>query len=562
MLTISIDLLTGRYAATRFDDRNRTEWPPHPGRVFSALVAAWADSDEPDAGEREVLEWLETLGPPEICASEAVDRAAVTFYVPNNEAGNAVVKDQTRNYAVGSDLRSAVVEAEAALATASDPKVVKAATKARTALDRHLAKEVADSVKAAGRKPRESDSVVADGVQLLPDERGRQPRTFPVAIPHEPVVSLSWPDAEPTPAQRDALDALLGRVARLGHSSSMVSCRVAADAPDATLVPDDERGETPIRVVGPGLLRELELSFSSHQGNEPRVLPSVMARYRKADEQMGAPPTSVFGRRWIVLELGSGSSLPLTRTLDLTRAVRGALMHHAAQPLPEILSGHQPGVGETPPSERAHTAFVPLPFVGRQHADGLIRGIGIVVPREATEDERLAVAEAVRSWLSATAGRSGHVQMGRAGTLDVSIVADGDRPASLRPWMWSRPSRRWATVTPVALDQFPGGLWSADSSKREAAEGRAVAGVKRACTHIGLPEPQEVVVSRAAPVVGVPALGRFPTYRSPRRPTPRPCAHVRLSFAEPVHGPVVIGAGRYFGYGLFLPADPREPRVP
>ena len=40
MLAIRIDLLAERYTATEFNDRNRAEWPPHPGRLFSALVAA------------------------------------------------------------------------------------------------------------------------------------------------------------------------------------------------------------------------------------------------------------------------------------------------------------------------------------------------------------------------------------------------------------------------------------------------------------------------------------------------------------------------------------------
>ena len=34
---------------------------------------------------------------------------------------------------------------------------------------------------------------------------------------------------------------------------------------------------------------------------------------------------------------------------------------------------------------------------------------------------------------------------------------------------------------------------------------------------------------------------------------PRPASHVILEFSEPVQGPVLIGAGRYFGLGLFLP---------
>ena len=32
MLALRIELLTGRYVATAYDDRNTAEWPPHPAR--------------------------------------------------------------------------------------------------------------------------------------------------------------------------------------------------------------------------------------------------------------------------------------------------------------------------------------------------------------------------------------------------------------------------------------------------------------------------------------------------------------------------------------------------
>jgi len=35
-------------------------------------------------------------------------------------------------------------------------------------------------------------------------------------------------------------------------------------------------------------------------------------------------------------------------------------------------------------------------------------------------------------------------------------------------------------------------------------------------------------------------------------------AHVVLEFDQPVKGPVLIGAGRYFGLGLFAPLEKRE----
>ena len=82
---IEVNFLTGRFVATCHNDRRQAEWPPHPARLFSALVAAWADADEVDASERAALEWLESQAPPDIAASEAVPRKAVSHFVPVND---------------------------------------------------------------------------------------------------------------------------------------------------------------------------------------------------------------------------------------------------------------------------------------------------------------------------------------------------------------------------------------------------------------------------------------------------------------------------------------------
>src|SRR5207248_7639481 len=85
MLTIEVEFLLGRYAAADFRDRERPEWPPHPARLFSALVAA---SHESGLGEsaRAALLWLESLPPPEIRADERPPaQSLVTVFVPVND---------------------------------------------------------------------------------------------------------------------------------------------------------------------------------------------------------------------------------------------------------------------------------------------------------------------------------------------------------------------------------------------------------------------------------------------------------------------------------------------
>ncbi len=84
MFAIEINFLTGRYVATSHYNRRLPEWPPHPARLFSALVAEWAVEQDPT--ERQALEWLEAQPPPSITASDELPRKVVKHFVPVNDA--------------------------------------------------------------------------------------------------------------------------------------------------------------------------------------------------------------------------------------------------------------------------------------------------------------------------------------------------------------------------------------------------------------------------------------------------------------------------------------------
>src|SRR5258708_7913202 len=97
MFALGIDFITGVAVMTDAASREKAEWPPHPARVFMALVAAHYESkplpeDGREAkaawiGEREALEWLEGQGPPQMNWPEASPRDVVKVYVPVNDAG-------------------------------------------------------------------------------------------------------------------------------------------------------------------------------------------------------------------------------------------------------------------------------------------------------------------------------------------------------------------------------------------------------------------------------------------------------------------------------------------
>ena len=74
-----------------------------------------------------------------------------------------------------------------------------------------------------------------------------------------------------------------------------------------------------------------------------------------------------------------------------------------------------------------------------------------------------------------------------------------------------------------------------------------------ACERIGLPRPIDVIVHPVSLHLGVPVAGEFPPLSASGKR--RWHSHVVVTFAEPVPGPVLLGAGRFRGYGFLRPLE-------
>jgi CRISPR-associated protein Csb2 len=580
MFAIAVELLSSRYTATQFNDRIRPEWPPHPARLFSAMVAAWADNDEPDPAERSALRWLEEQDPPLIRCGKEHLRSVVTHFVPVNDP-TALSRDVSRTYEAVTDARQAVLEAE----QSGDERVIRLA---QTVLAKAEAKACADAARAGQATGRESPGVAATALEVLPEFRGKQGRAYPTVLPDETTVWFLWPDVEASAEHLHVLDGLLGRVGRIGHSSTLVACRCADGGPSPTWVPGRGRGGTRLRVPRAGLIDRLERAYASHHGEEPRTLPAGMSDYYQCGTTQHEQRVPFLGGDWYVLGVSRHQRPPsATRALAITRAARNSLLAHCDQPPPEILSGHEGSAGTdgpTPPLKRPHLAVAPLLNAGNPYGDGAVFGVALVLPTACPEQDRDVVERTIRSWSAAgfellLPARSGG-QSVRLKLEDLGV----DRADSERGWLgsaisarrrttmrdyWCRPARRWLSVTPIALDRFPGNLRSREPGARQRAEKEAAASVANACVFAGLvplPEDVHVTIRLDAPLVGVPAspggrrragVRQFPGYQTGTG-TPRACVHAEIEFAEPVEGPVLVGAGRYLGYGLCLPRGSRQ----
>lgn len=444
MLVIEVEYLMGRSYAADFRNDAKPEWPPHPDRLFEALVAAHHDTFSGD-GERAVLQWLETLGAPQIAAGETGRADSVVNFVPTNYNGKS-----------------------------GSPH---------------------------------------------PDQRGKQPRAFPVQSPSSPVVHFIWPLAESDEATRSALSRLLERVPSLGRACSLVRMQLRESSDSPVFVPDSE-GKEVLRVFGEGRLDELETLYKL--GQRPSLGPQMRyGRFRAA-----APVReSCFGEM-IVLRRIEGRALPVEAALTVTSALRKSLMKLSEDDpaLCGFFSGH---------SAESHCTFAALPFTGHKHADGRLMGVAVVLPRSITTTLR-------RRTLRTCASIEKINLKDKSAFWTVELCGFDILEYTLRPQTWNGCSETWASVTPILLDRFP---------KKNLPVEEILAS---ACERAGLPRPIEIEHSPYSDIPGVSPVSEFRLLRN-KTEKPRWGVHAKFRFSEPVRGPILLGAGRFFGLGLLKP---------
>jgi CRISPR-associated protein Csb2 len=134
---------------------------------------------------------------------------------------------------------------------------------------------------------------------------------------------------------------------------------------------------------------------------------------------------------------------------------------------------------------------------------------------------------------------------------------DVSAKAALDPTRWCRVSTRFLTATPIALDRNPGNLRSNQDGTARKAAVEAQQNISDACLRVVGAHPSSVEVSLAPLIPGAQHVRDYPPW--PGRPgrTPRVRVHADIRFDVPVRGPLLLGAGRYFGLGLCLPVEDR-----
>lgn len=416
-------------------------------------------------------------------------------------------------------------------------------------LDLPSAKPVKTFVPVNDLEGPRSGSYSETNLNLLPSQRLRKERYFPSVHVGGEVCAMLWPDIEAGP-HRESLDRLCAQTTHIGHSRSLVRMWQTDTPPGPVLRPNDLRADFRLRVSDAQRLRQLVVAFAGGGPGWRRPPPGRWQAY----ERLVCNPSAnrgEFDERMLILRRVGGARLGAADAPAAVAALRGLLIEASDQlPLAKRLaSGHEP---DGTPLRETHVAVVALPFVadptlegGGAFADGHLLGFGIVLPRclepDAEQQLLLSVAGAFRK----VGGGTRRLALGPKGALDIAFSGQEAPPRSLRGETWTAAARHWGSVTPIALDRSP-------PRRHEDTDGWAVAQLAETFRRQGLPSPASVELLPVSPFIGAPGAREFPAL--PRKDgTRRWHLHARFGFEHQIAGPLVVGAGRYRGYGLLRP---------
>jgi CRISPR-associated protein Csb2 len=477
-----------------------------------ALSGRWAIEDR--QASESALRWLEQLGLPKIIlAPQAEGLSPYRIAVPNNQA------------------------------------------------DRHLA---------ALKKGAYLDRLLARDKEL----KVVWPRTVRRAA-----LIYAWEIAETSRDEAEATRAVVRRLVVLGTGldHAVADIRIAPSPPAAT------NGVIAWRSAASPCKGTLDSLIGLHKAKLERLksgslgenLPPI--RYRPAQPLARNNAHLVFALRTPVNDAPRPTEPEATAVL--AHAIRLSLADRLMKPLrecPERAPGTSPeeierlviGRGASASDTARRLCVLPLPSIGHEHADGLLRRVLVSVPAGFP-----LRPESIRRALN---NCEIHVELSPSRALDVrlALVDDDDvRERRMLARFLGR-ARVWRSVSPILL---PGRVARRRVSDRATDEAQLRREEKRR-------RDEGILFERALKHAGVGTITGFRLRREPfgphqpradanwRLPTSsndsrrvwlsgRPRLHVEITFPTPVSGPLVIGDGRWLGLGLMAPVREEPPAV-
>jgi CRISPR-associated protein Csb2 len=465
-VAISVSFIRGTFDASSVRDNARHEWPPHPARLFNALVDTAANTGQLET-VKDALRWLETQPAPQIILSTSnAKQSERVAYVPTNQHVSKSADVWKTNY---------------------------------------------------------------------PGRVSKGPRSWPRTIAGDRVLFV-WDDG--TAHEWDELEKLLFDIPYFGRATTPVVVELLRTFEirpnDVEYLPSEALGHLELSVPRQGYLDALIAAFDRGQSAHevPRRWVSYQAKHPDSDIHRSAYHQPVV--------------LPLQQPQDprfvvaLTGKLRASL-ESILDPSPPVLNGHSPGGGSG--AVRHQVGLVGLPSCFGHYADGLVRGLAVLFPRDADGTDVDRIESALARIRELRFGSGERIQLGGRSSSLVSLNAR----------IWTRAAKEWVTVTPMVSNRY---LKPTD-------EVGWTEQVLTACHHAELPRPTDIDLSSVPFAVGALVAPRYDT----RRPLPKdvakaaqrrsekskPAMHVRIRFENKVQGPIVLGNLRHYGLGLCMP---------
>ena len=504
-LLVTVRLHEGRYHG--LDRRKAIEWPPAPARLFQALLAGAARGAAVPPDTRAALDRLEALPPPVIAAPRGTPGQTFDNFLPNNDL-DAKLAGGSRRF-------------EEAVALTRDRKPV-----------RPVLFDARTPILYCWR-----DWSTGGGDEHAPAIRAAAHRLHQLGRG----VDMAWAEAE-------ILDEEEAERRLSVHGGMVYRPSSGGGAGHALPCP------------GIGLRRSLEARFEETRarfrdgesaGKKVRLFVQPPTKPRLANVVYNARP------RRFVFEVRSGgpgdrfAGHPLHDAAGFVGAARDRAAAHLRAALPDLVERvdrYLIGRNVDDRDKQSRIRLVPIPSIGHEHVDGMIRRLAVYVPQScplAPDDVAWAFSQ---------------VASHDADGVIVEELQRVDDDRMVR--RFERSGRRWSSVTPLALstarrrridpDRRTNDLKGGGERARE--EARAVTAVHHALRHAGVRVRAVDVRVRREPFDRHGA--RADDFASGTRFPKDALWHAEVTFAEPVAGPLVLGDGRFLGLGLMRPHDP------
>lgn len=502
------------------DGRDELDWPPAPARLHQSFIASTLanlpDSHRSAYADKilDALRWLETLPPPEIAASILADdrehRRALLVAMPHNSPADP--SDFAEEHTDLAPVFRATPEHDGNLFVAYRWTDDSEEFRKNSELHRPALRDASAKLRYLGRA---EDRVECDVLWRDNDDE-----------------LLASESIELWRPSRQAEDIRLWTARRQSTDDLMDDFKNAA-----------RRGERQAKNPARRFLREQRYARDAAEGLQP-VHVAIFQIFRDSGnpDEPAVVCDAVNAHRW----RSPLRALACRFARDPTRWNVPALAN-------ELVCGHTTDGGHT---HQPHLAFVPLPSLSlRGKADGRVRRFALLGYTEPRDTNRSAQAVSIyRTLASCLDGEEIEPSYRLQAVSDLSED---------KVWaLYAGSSRVWLSATPIGIERgykvptrSPNGvpLSSNERHLRRLSEWTKL--VSASLRHIQL--PHDLVASCRITLTASPLLAGIERAELYRPKSERiPFVHARLEFPLAVRGPLLLGDRRYFGLGLFVPADP------